>query len=212
MKKILMSMRTTEAQNYTEKRNSIAYEYINFFESLGFIIYLIPNNSTNIKSYFDEKIDLLVLSGGNNVSPNLYNGKNNIDDIYIERDSTEETLVHLSLENNIPIIGICRGFHFLNIYFGGNLSHNIVNHVNKEHFLESNLVIIDKQVTNSFHNHGIKINDLASQFESIAKSKDEIIEAFIFREKKILGMQWHPERQSKIFDKKIIIKFLEGTL
>ena len=36
MKKLLLSMRVTEASNYEEKRNSLAYDYINLFESFAF--------------------------------------------------------------------------------------------------------------------------------------------------------------------------------
>lgn len=205
-------MRVTEAQNYKEERNSIAFEYINFFESFGFTIYLIPNNTNNIEKYFDNKIDLLILTGGNNVNPELYNCENNIDDVYVNRDMIEKDLVDLSLKKHIPILGICRGFHFLNIYFGGNLSHNIKNHVNEKHNIKSNIEILNNQNTNSFHNQAIKVSDLAKDLEIIAKSKDNIVEAFINRKKRILALQWHPERQNKIYDKEIIIEFLEGKL
>ena len=65
-------MRVTEANNYVEYRNSIAYEYISFFEDLGYLIILIPNNSVYIEKYFDNNIELVVLSGGNNVNPVIY--------------------------------------------------------------------------------------------------------------------------------------------
>ena len=75
-------MRVTEADSYTEYRNSIAYEYIEFLESLGFLVVLVPNNSNAIEQYFYEEIDLVVFSGGNNVDPSLYNGNTNLDDVY----------------------------------------------------------------------------------------------------------------------------------
>ena len=43
-----MSMRVAEASNYNEKRNSIAFDYIEYFEKLGYLVQLIPNNSKNI--------------------------------------------------------------------------------------------------------------------------------------------------------------------
>ena len=44
-------MRVTQASNYFEKRNSLAFEYINFFESIGFIVLLIPNNTNYERIY-----------------------------------------------------------------------------------------------------------------------------------------------------------------
>lgn len=206
-----MSTRVTEADNYSEKRNSIAYEYIDFFEKLGFLIYLIPNNTNNIKSYFKTKIDLIVLSGGNNVNPNLYNNNELLKDVYDERDTLEIELLHISQKNNIPLLGICRGFHMINVFFKGLISHNIKNHVNKNHILQSQNNILNDKETNSFHNQGIMINDLSDKLEIIALS-DDIVEMFIHKDKQILGIQWHPERQTNKFDKEIINKFLEGKL
>lgn len=211
-----MSMRVTEADNYFEKRNSIAYEYISFFEKLGYIIILASNNTNNIEQYFKIKIDLVVLTGGNNVNPNLYNNNNNnkdkLNDVYMERDNLEIDMIDIAINKNIPIFGICKGFHLLNIYFKGQLSLNISNHVNKNHFLKSDSEILNNKETNSFHNQAILINDLSPDLNVLAITNDKIVEAFIDNSRKILGIQWHPERQDKEFDKELINKFLEGKI
>lgn len=212
MKKILMSTRVTEAVNYKEKRNSIAYEYIEFFEKLGYVIILVPNNTNHIEKYFDVKIDLVVLSGGNNVNPKLYENNDILSDVYDERDNIEKRLVSLAINKTIPILGICRGFHFLNIYFNGKLSHNIQNHVNKNHILKSNNDIINNKETNSFHNQAIYIDELSKEFEVLAITEDNIVESFVNHNCTILGLQWHPERQDKIYDVELINKFLEGNI
>jgi len=206
-----MSMRVTESQNYEEKRNSIAYEYISFFEALGYIIILIPNTSEYIKEYFNQHIDLVVLIGGNNVNPVLYKNNDILDDVYKKRDTTEKIILDIAIEKSIKILGICRGFHFINIYLGGSLSHGIQNHVNKKHMLESTNYIINLQETNSFHNQAILKENLSSSLEILATNKN-IIEAFTNKDKTILGIQWHPERQDKEFDKELIRKFTEGKL
>ena len=43
--KLATSMRVTEALGYTESRNTIAYDYVVFFEKLGHLLVLIPNNT-----------------------------------------------------------------------------------------------------------------------------------------------------------------------
>ncbi len=212
MKILLMSMRVTESVNYKEERNSIAYDYISFFEEMGYLIILLPNNSKNIKEYFNQKIDLVVLSGGNNVDPTLYNNSSLLDDVYTKRDESEQELLELSIEKKIKVLGICRGFHFINIYFGGKLLHNIKNHVNKTHLLKSSIKLLHNEKTNSFHNQGIREEVLAINLIPIAKTDDGFVYAFINKNQTILGIQWHPERQDKLFDKKLIKTFTEGKL
>ena len=46
----------------------------------------------------------------------------------------------------------------------------------------------------------------------IAISEDGFIEAAINQKKNILGIQWHPERQNKIFDMELIKNFINGHL
>ena len=205
-------MRTTEAIGYSEYRSSIAYEYISFFEELGYMIILVPNNSKNIENYFDTDVVMVVLTGGNNVNPKLYHSNDKLDDVYIDRDNTEKILLDLSIKNNIKVFAICRGFHFINVYFGGSLSHNIKNHVNKNHTLLSKDKMLKDKNTNSFHNQAIVSENLPDFLNILAISEDNIIEAIINKEKTILGVQWHPERQEKEFDKELIKKFLKGKI
>ena len=61
-----------------------------------------------------------------------------------------------------------------------------------------------KKITvNSFHNYGIK--KLSNYLIPLARAKDNSIELFIHKEKKIIGIMWHPERYKKFkkIDKKI---------
>lgn len=212
MKTLLMSMRVTETTNYTEIRNSIAYQYIDFFEALGYNILLIPNNTKNLELYFNYKVDLVVLTGGNNVNPSLYGSDDLLNDVYPLRDQIEQNILDLAIKNNISIIGICRGFQFINVYFGGSIVHNIHNHVNKNHLLLSDNSILSNRYVNSFHNQGIVISTLSPSLSVLACSEDGYVEAYINKNKKVLGIQWHPERQDLSLDKRLIENFIKGTL
>lgn len=207
MKTLLLSMRETVTTNHGEIRNSIDYRYIEFFEDLGFNIILIPNNTSNIEYYFQKNIDLIVLSGGNNVNPNLYYSNEKLSDLSFKRDNTETMLLEHAIKNKIFVLGICRGFQFINVYFNGKLSHNVEYHVNKNHQLTSNICLLNGIKVNSYHNQAVMKDDLAGELEEIA-CVDETVEAFINRKKNILGIQWHPERQSNTLDKQLILKFL----
>ncbi|MDA7591855.1 gamma-glutamyl-gamma-aminobutyrate hydrolase family protein [Pseudomonadales bacterium] len=214
MRKILLSMRVTESDSYSEFRNSIAYEYIEFFEKLNFLVILVPNNSTAIDKYFDDKIELVVLSGGNNVDPSLYQGDETLTDVYPERDGTEKEMFNTALKKNIKILAICRGFHAINVFLGGSISHNIKDHVNRFHKLLSNRSYLHNQETNSFHNQGIAMSDLFIQDKGVllATTEDGFVEAATNTDRSILGIQWHPERQRKAFDIELIQNFLKGSL
>jgi len=206
-----MSMRVTEAQSYEEKRNSIAYDYISFFEKLNYRIILIPNNTKQLAKYFEDRIDLVVLSGGNNVNPLFYQSSDVLVDVYNDRDNIEKYIVEIAIKKSIPVFAICRGFHFLNIYFGGRLSHNILNHVNVSHSLSSKLSFLNNKITNSYHNQAIKKDGLGKDLEILAVAEN-YVESFKHKTEIILAIQWHPERQNRDFDQELILKFLEGSL
>lgn len=206
----LLSMRVTEAENFREKRNAIAYDYIHFFEKLGFLIILVPNNSYSLQHYFELKdIGLFTLTGGNSVSSisDKYSRS-----IYDERNNTESVLIKKAIENNIPLLGICRGFHMINEYFNGELDDNIPYHVKTTHKLISEKKYLFNKQSNSYHNQGINKKSLAQELEPIAWCKDGYIEAAVHREHPILGIQWHPERQTEKYDKKLINDFLQNQL
>ncbi|WP_435117940.1 gamma-glutamyl-gamma-aminobutyrate hydrolase family protein [Candidatus Pelagibacter bacterium nBUS_49] len=114
------------------------------------------------------------------------------------RDKFEVELLKFSLKNSIPIIAVCRGFQFVNSYFGGKLQ-KTKNHVKKNHkiiFKKKELSFNENEIltVNSFHNY--KIESLAKNFISIANSNDDSIEMAYARKQKILGLMFHPERKN----------------
>ena len=208
MIKLALSMRITEASNYFEMRNSLAFEYIELFEKLDFMVILIPNNTKYVAEYIEElNVDGIVLTGGNNVNPLLYNGKDELESVYEQRDKIESKLVDISIKRNIPLLGICRGFHYINVHFGGAISHNVKDHVKKDHVLISKNKVLNNTSTNSYHNQAILKGDISEEFEVIASTEDDVIEAISHKTYKILGIQWHPERHDIKEDKEVIVDF-----
>jgi|TARA_B110000211_G_C13926883_1_gene485384 gamma-glutamyl-gamma-aminobutyrate hydrolase PuuD len=202
---IAISTRVTEAQNYSEKRNSISFDFVAYLEELGIVPLLIPNNLSDVNSYLSAfKVEGIILTGGNNVDPKKYNSLSLLPDVYPERDETETLLFKYAINKKIPILGVCRGFHFINIQLGGSLTNNINNHVNVKHKLLSLDFDYNHKVVNSYHNQGIKEIQLSSKLNCLALSEDKLIEAYRNTESKILGFQWHPERNHSDFDSKLI--------
>ena len=148
MLKIGITCRLTEAKDYFEERNSLSLDWISFFNRLDMMPILIPNGIANIESFMAIcNFDGIILSGGNNVNPKLYSSNDRLESIYDIRDKNEFEIIRYCLKNNLPLIGICRGMFILNIYFKGGLSHNIKNHVNKNH--DYQLLILHHYLTST---------------------------------------------------------------
>ena len=174
--------------------------YIRFFLEAAIlpanVIFIpVPNRLEHARLLFSACIPaLLVLTGGNNTDPITFGVEIALDDLAPKRDEVEAFLLEQALSRGIPVLGICRGFHFINVYLGGRLSLNLQNHPPAvPHICQYQ----GKEYTvNSYHHHGIKTGDLAAPLTPIAFScSGEMVEAFATSQGGgILGVQWHPER------------------
>jgi len=194
--------------------------------------------SYNKNNFSDiEKCDGIILSGGCDINPRLYNQPDfltyvNPKDIDEKRDEFEWKIMQHTEETQKPLLGICRGLQFVNVYFGGTLVPDIpafgkFNHGKfKEGEDREHLVDID---TNSalhkiIGEHSGTINSAHHQSVDMpgfglvanALSPDGIIEGMERREPEgksfIMLVQWHPERmanQESIFTKNIKHSFLD---
>ena len=128
----------------------------------------------------------------------------------------------------MPLIGVCRGFQILNIYFGGTLTKNIIDHekitnshvnsetiiklVNKDNFEHSENMVVRVKC---FHDDGVMASDLSKNLTPLATAENgNLIEAFQHKDFPIIGMQWHPEREVYLssFNKNLIIRFLKEQI
>jgi len=184
--------------------------YINFFEKLGILLIIIPNSTINLEKYFEYfKPDGIILSGGEDVNPDLYGGeKHKSFDISLFRDTTEFILIDYAVKKQIPVFGICRGFQIINVYFGGKLVQDIKelktnsNHLNPDnHIITVNnqkiisLLNQEQFMVNSYHNQGISFDCLSDQLDAFAVyQKSELLEGIYHKTLPIAAVQWHPER------------------
>tara|TARA_B110000459_G_scaffold53622_1_gene59799 strand:+ start:597 stop:1205 length:609 start_codon:yes stop_codon:yes gene_type:complete len=166
----------------------IDHYWLNYFEKKNINYYLVPNNKKLSKKKIEE-INLLIIPGGNDVSNSLNTSK--------IRNSIEINLIKICFKKKIPILGICRGAQLLNKSFGGKIK-KVKKHMRTRHnifFINKEIVKKELLSVNSFHNDGIKKNDLSKVFKMLASDKDENVEMFISKDKKIIGTMWHPERE-----------------
>jgi len=189
---IAVSQRVEYLPDRNEYRDALDHKIIRLILNLGAFPLIIPNSMTQselLKWIRKLNFNGIILTGGNDI------------DEFDARDKTEKTLLDYSVNNNIPLLGICRGMQFLNVQLGGTLK-NIDDHVNIYH-LVTFLASGKKVLKNSYHNFAI--DKLAEKFNIEAVSEDGEIEAISHVSKLQYGIMWHPEREKEIdqYDKKI---------
>jgi putative glutamine amidotransferase len=192
----------------------------------------VNNDKEEDLEYLAEQADALVLAGGSDVfrgtlgQPIIHNeGLSKFD---ILRDKREINLIEKFVEQNKPILAICRGFQLICAHYGfclipdigGQIAHSLgeikLNLENGEfcHYVECfpeyrQNYFHGKMGVNSYHHQGIYvgkeinknttlsragINIVACADTSLNKDHNyKIAEIVESEEKKIVGMQFHPE-------------------
>ena len=197
MSKIAFVSQKEEVDKFGNSIDVLEASYIFFLERLGFTVYPVSNFLKKPDEIFDlEGEKLLVLSGGGSVPNNFYLNKEHKRE-QINRDKTERKLLNEAIKRNIPVLAICRGMQFICGFYGGkiiNLNKSLNNVVGVDHQVLCN----NKKIyVNSFHNDGILLQDLPECLEIVAIDLNGVVEAFVHKTKKILALQWHPERNFK---------------
>ena len=210
---VLVSTRVTEEQSYHEPRSALAHDYVTWFEARGWTVVPVPASTGDPVSYLElPGVSLVVLTGGNNVDPLLYGSPEEVPQVYPERDQTEYALIDGAVARQLPLWGVCRGLHTINVFFGGSLTPRVSGHVATDHLLVSSLPLLDGQLCNSYHNQAVQPDQVAPPLQVLAQSPDGMVEALVHSEHRIAAVQWHPERQDRSYDWPLLQQLLQGTL
>ena len=174
------------------------------------------NNRTEI-----EVLDGIVLSGGIDIHPRLYNSNvvdypNRPDTFHPERDEFEKMIFEITQEKSIPLLGICRGLQLVNCLTGGTLVQDLGPERNQVHrfdkadkkhpvFIdESSLLgeIIPGETVQVNSAHHQAIDRLGEGLKVNARSEEGVIEGVEWDNKTaksfFLAVQWHPERMEHV--------------
>ena len=206
MKTIAFTQRVEKITKYKETRDCLDQRWIELALKLKLKPQVLPNiDPKKINNLFDnKKPNLIVLTGGNDLIQKKLKFQKNTS---IKRDNFEKGLIRFAIKEKIPLIGVCRGMQILNNFFKGKIT-PITNHVNKNHklFFSNDYKKYFNNEVNSFHNWGIKKNNLGLGLKPIAFDKSNNVECFIHLTNPIMGLMWHPERK---FSKKNSFIFKE---
>lgn len=168
-----------------------------------------------------SRMDLLLLPGGGDISPDLFHEKN-LGSYNIDRDLDQLQFSYLDyfLLNQKPILGVCKGMQVINAGLGGSLIQDMDKEKLTVHaYLENEdnrhgcsytpldefenfpmlpvlkclykNPLLPAQINSAHHQC---IQKLPEELVPFQYSSDGIIEGFIHRSLPVLGLQWHPER------------------
>ena len=157
--------------------------------------------------------DGFLFTGGQDVSPELYGEKPCVTcgEICAKRDTFEQRLFTQALEQDKPMLGICRGIQFFNACLGGTLYQDLptehpseVAHAMRPPYdraVHSVAILPETPLAallgrtelgvNSYHQ---AIRMLAPGLAEMARGEDGLVEAVYMPDKPFVwAVQWHPE-------------------
>ena len=110
--KVGISLETTRVLRDTW-HSAINHDWYDFLKGHT----IVPLVSADTSGINVSEFDLIVLCGGNDMS-DFVTWRNNNDP---QRDRFEARLIDQAIERMVPVVGICRGSHFINKHMGGTL-------------------------------------------------------------------------------------------
>ncbi len=202
---------------WDEEKNSywMLPGYLEGLEEAGAIPIILPLAADGADiAQLADLCDGFLFTGGQDVAPQLYGEamKPTCGELCPARDTLEQELLNRALEQDKPILGICRGLQILNVTLGGTLYQDLptehpseIEHSMKPPYDQAAhtvrilpdtplAALLQKQElgVNSCHHQAIR--SLAPSLVEMARSTDDLIEAMYLPGKTFVwGVQWHPE-------------------
>ncbi len=189
--------------------------YMKVLEACGALPIVLPLTSdpAELRDAF-SLCDGILMTGGHDVDPELY-GEKASEACGIPcrpRDEMERFLFSLCLQEDKPVLGICRGIQLMNVLLGGDLYQDLPTEhpSDTEHHMSppydrpihrveveagtrlSDLIGAGEYAVNSYHHQAVKT--LAPRARAMARSEDGLVEALeVPGQRFAVGVQWHPE-------------------
>lgn len=195
-----------------EDRFCLPAAYVEAVRQAGGVPLLLPPGESPSEGVL-EMVDGLILAGGGDIDPAHYGGEPH-PTLYLvdpERDRFELRLARRALEQDVPVLGICRGSQVLNVAWGGDLvvhlpegeeavvRHRLPPRVPTDHEVRvepaSRLASVLGQTelwVRSWHHQAVR--RVAPGWRAVAWAPDGTVEAVEYlQDAWAVGVQWHPE-------------------
>lgn len=209
MRKIGISLRTSNADGYAEDRDAIATDWYHFLTLLDWQHnwVLLPNLGNDSAAYAkSHNVEGIILTGGDNIGSNT------------RRDDSERQLLEYAIQQQLPVLGVCRGLQQLYLHYGGKL----ISTDDDDHIATRHQVKLSTDLPFEYNEDAtIEVNSYHSQLLApsttpinvMAQDKAGFVEGIIDVPSKIAGVMWHPEREPNCasFDKALFYWLFKDT-
>lgn len=216
-----------------DKKLDINNAYLTSIELAGGIPICIPNATEENVEAVLNLVDGLVLIGGADIDPLLFNEEphRHIGSVVRKRDDSDLLLMKAAYKRQMPVLGICRGQQIMNVAFGGTIIQDIPSQVEntilhkqpskrgelahtvavktpkfKEIFTEETFRV------NTFHHQSV--GKLGEGLLVSAVAKDGIIEGIEHESHPYcVAVQWHPEElapNGDVYAQRLFKSFIEA--
>ncbi|MFD1356647.1 gamma-glutamyl-gamma-aminobutyrate hydrolase family protein [Fictibacillus halophilus] len=213
----VMSINTIETQSENVDTIVVYNKFAETVRDAGGVPVVIPMGKPEEADYYAKLCDGIIFTGGEDISSITYGEEPHpkVKKVNKHRDDFEIELVKKARENERAILAMCRGYHLLNVSYGGTIVQDVVSEFEDSinHFQKSatrtepsHTVTIDENsklykivgekevAVNSFHHQAI--GEVGKGLRVAARAADGIIEALELEDEEatfLLGTQWHPE-------------------
>lgn len=202
--------------------------YLDAISKVGGIPFLIPLNldTASLRKLY-TLADGILLAGGGDINPALYGAEKfgNESDPQYDRDEMEILISRWAMEDDKPVLGICRGIQILAVATDGDIiqdlptqlptatEHNYIYLDDESHTIEDivhrvnltsgsqlqKIMQSESINVNSMHHQAVK--SVVAPMEVVGLSSDGVIEAISLPSHPFfIGVQWHPEVLVDKFD------------
>ncbi|MFE3471407.1 MULTISPECIES: gamma-glutamyl-gamma-aminobutyrate hydrolase family protein [unclassified Streptomyces] len=172
----------------------------------GLAVLLPPDEAEGAAREAVAALDGVVIAGGADVEPVRYGADPDprTGPPARERDAWELALIRAAIEQDVPLLGICRGMQLLNVALGGTLHQHLDGHTGGHAVFGGHPVdpvpgtayaaAVPEQTTVPAYHHQA-VARLGTGLIASAHAPDGTVEALELpdRESLVLGVQWHPE-------------------
>lgn len=210
--------------------------YMKGLEEAGAVPVMMPlTQNVQVIGQLVEMLDGFLLTGGHDVNPELY-GEQPLEvcgTLCTPRDTMESLILEAALDADKPVLGICRGLQFLNVYLGGTLYQDlpsqhpggVEHHMMPPYDVPAHKVkverdswlyrLLGKEIleVNSYHHQAVR--KLAPGLEVMAVAEDGLTEAVRMPDKRfVTATQWHPEFSYRVDEnsRKLFQAFAEACI